>query len=663
MSKISEHIFGLYSQLVGDEIQPIDENVVDEAMGVINKINVTDDNSLFYFLSAINLLNAAIKTEKYKSRLFYEFIKTRVSAVADCVLKNATSFYDSKLYYDKNQKCLYFEVYGVIFSFHQIKETKQILIVAANNPPITWTGVRLQRIAQNIFLFAKEQLNTIQMQDQSPSIAPIKESKNTELLNKLVECPDCGKKISKSAFICPNCGHIPLYNIITNSYKVGDKVQISFNTNKVSGEIVNLTPVFATIKKRDETIITVRQTSIDSIQNILTTTEVENNFRDADSLSSQKVLDIFDLLLLKIFPILSINNRTLIPTNATIVDINDNGINITTDSGLSETLRGNFVNFKKKSCAPGSRLYCNRINENSTMFSLIETSYHDVMNLFRKALVYRKGVTAKRKKTMLAVLKFMMDEMTSKKEAYIEIEKFQKIILSYVGTDPDIFDDEAEEYDKSTNTPEDQSIKAIHPTNVELYKTESEKILENGGLQLKVMGKVDLDSIPYSKRTRFPKIIETSHTDNDSSQRKLVKPTILFSNEVTAFLSKKMPNLNESKCKQLEKELDTLIRNGQKEECLKRSYQIINTSRPTPKYLRSYLDRIVNTEIALNHTTEALQSLAYLIVLTEQQSDVNVNSIGHLYITMARLYQKDNNREEALKAILYAESVKLRAVI
>lgn len=151
----------------------------------------------------------------------------------------------------------------------------------------------------------------------------------------------------------------------------------------------------------DETIITVRQTSIDSIQNISTATEIENNFRDVDRLSSQKLLDIFDALLLKIFPILSINNRTLIPTNATIVGINDNGINITTDSGLSETLSGNFVNFKKKSCAPGSRLYCNKINENSTMFSLIETSYHDVMNLFRKVLVYRKGVTAKRKKQCL----------------------------------------------------------------------------------------------------------------------------------------------------------------------------------------------------------------------------------------------------------------------
>ena len=81
MSKISEHIFRLYSQLVGDEIQPIDENVVDEAMDVINKINVTDANSLFYFLSAINLLNAAIKTEKYKSRfeMSYElFVRFRI---------------------------------------------------------------------------------------------------------------------------------------------------------------------------------------------------------------------------------------------------------------------------------------------------------------------------------------------------------------------------------------------------------------------------------------------------------------------------------------------------------------------------------------------------------------------------------------------------------
>ena len=62
MSTISEHIFGLYNQLVDDEIQPIDETVVDDAIGVINKISVSDADSLFYFLAAMNLLNAAIKT-------------------------------------------------------------------------------------------------------------------------------------------------------------------------------------------------------------------------------------------------------------------------------------------------------------------------------------------------------------------------------------------------------------------------------------------------------------------------------------------------------------------------------------------------------------------------------------------------------------------------
>ena len=77
MSTISEHIFGLYNQLVDDEIQPIDETVVDDAIGVINKISVSDADSLFYFLAAMNLLNAAIKTAKHKSQLFYGFIKAR----------------------------------------------------------------------------------------------------------------------------------------------------------------------------------------------------------------------------------------------------------------------------------------------------------------------------------------------------------------------------------------------------------------------------------------------------------------------------------------------------------------------------------------------------------------------------------------------------------
>ena len=140
--------------------------------------------------------------------------------------------------------------------------------------------------------------------------------------------------------------------------------------------------------------------------------------------------------------------------------------------------------------------------------------------------------------------------------------------------------------------------------------------MEGSGLpQLKVLGKIDLDAIPGKKKNIFnnSSVASTEHIEITA------KPSILSSDEVMAFVDKKLPNLSELKCKQLEKELDTLIRNGQKEECLRQSYQIINTSRPTPKYLRSYLDRIVNTEIALDHTNEALQSLAYLIVLTENR--------------------------------------------
>lgn len=157
MSTISDHIFNLYNQLKENEIQHIDDYVVDEAVSVINSTNPTDTRSLFYILAAINLLNAAIKLERHKSHLFYGFIKSKIGKLADTYLNNPEMFEDVSVYYDNNQKCIYFDVYGVIFSFHQIQESKLIKTVASNNQPIIWAGIRLQRIAQNVFLYAKEQ--------------------------------------------------------------------------------------------------------------------------------------------------------------------------------------------------------------------------------------------------------------------------------------------------------------------------------------------------------------------------------------------------------------------------------------------------------------------------------------------------------------------------
>lgn len=652
MNQISEDIIKLYDQLEGDESQPINGSIVDEAISVINNRSAIDSNSLFLLLSALNLLNAAVKTEKHKSQLYYGFIKSKVSKIADVIIQDPASFASTSLFYDSVQKCMYFEVFGVIFSFHQIFETKLIKNVASKNTPIQWTGVRLQRIAQRVYELAKANF------DNRNVMAENLVTDRSEKIKKLKKCQDCGNEISPTALFCPHCGCIPNESIITNGYHAGDKVQVNYNINKILGEIVSISPIFLKIKRRNNGIITVRQSSIDSIQILEedTSDNIElSPINTKSPISTVQIVDSFDALLSNIFPILSIGNKTLIPTNATVTEINDSGIIITSDTGQSYVLDGIMVNFRKKTCFKGARLYCHKLSENGSMYSLLETTFHNVMTIFRKALLYRRGITAKRKKTMLAILKFMMDEMTFKKEAYTEIAKFQKNLLSYFGENAEIIDDETQavsDNEFSKNSSVHANLTIVHPVN--LYKTETERLLEGDGLpKLKVLGKINLDTLP-----RKTKKLSASSISDSIIVSEIPKPLILASDEVIEFLSKKLTNLSETKCKQLEKELDTLIRNGEKEECLRRSYQIINESRPTPKYLRSYLDRIVNTEIALNHTTEALQSLAYLIVLTEQQSDVNVNSIGHLYITMARLYQKDNNREEALKAILYAESVK-----
>ena len=652
MNQISEDIIKLYDQLEGDESQPIDGSIVDEAISVINNRSAIDSNSLFLLLSALNLLNAAVKTEKHKSQLYYGFIKSKVSKIADVIIQDPASFASTSLFYDSVQKCMYFEVFGVIFSFHQIFETKLIKNVASKNTPIQWTGVRLQRIAQRVYELAKANF------DNRNVMAENLVTDRSEKMKKLKKCQDCGNEISPTALFCPHCGCIPNESIITNGYHAGDKVQVNYNINKILGEIVSISPIFLKIKRRNNGIITVRQSSIDSIQILEedTSDNIElSPINTKSPISTVQIVDSFDALLSNIFPILSIGNKTLIPTNATVTEINDSGIIITSDTGQSYVLDGIMVNFRKKTCFKGARLYCHKLSENGSMYSLLETTFHNVMTIFRKALLYRRGITAKRKNTMLAILKFMMDEMTFKKEAYTEIAKFQKNLLSYFGENAEIIDDETQavsDNEFSKNSSVHANLTIVHPVN--LYKTETERLLEGDGLpKLKVLGKINLDALP-----RKTKKLSASSISDSIIVSEIPKPLILASDEVIEFLSKKLTNLSETKCKQLEKELDTLIRNGEKEECLRRSYQIINESRPTPKYLRSYLDRIVNTEIALNHTTEALQSLAYLIVLTEQQSDVNVNSIGHLYITMARLYQKDNNREEALKAILYAESVK-----
>ena len=94
-----------------------------------------------------------------------------------------------------------------------------------------------------------------------------------------------------------------------------------------------------------------------------------------------------------------------------------------------------------------------------------------------------------------------MNEMTFKKEAYTEIAKFQKNLLSYLGENADIIDNETQtKEDNEFSTIANEHNNSIIDQPVNLYKTETEKLIEGEGLpQLKVLGKINLDTLPRKK--------------------------------------------------------------------------------------------------------------------------------------------------------------------
>ena len=643
MSKISDHIFSLYNQLKENEIQHIDDYVVDEAVSVTNSTNPTDTHSLFYILAAINLLNAAIKLERHKSQLFYGFIKSKVSKLADAYLNNSEMFEDVSVYYDNNQKCIYFDVYGVIFSFHQIQESKLIKTIASNNQPIIWAGIRLQRIAQNVFLYAKEQ-HSIQKttEDSEKLLQEVHKDSlaTTDKSSNLSPCPDCNHMISISARSCPFCGSdLRLSENMLEGIRDGYSVRVSYNGISSSGRIEDVGKHIIKLVLDEEKWIRLRVSALDSVE-IIDTNELSTE------LFAQQASTFFE----HFFETTGIDKESLIITNSTITNTEKIGISVITDSGESVLcVKPGIVGYKKKTCTIGRRVYCGNIGSNGKCYSsIVEMSYGGLVGFFRKAISYNQNITQARKAQIFSILTFLMKETSNNPEAYLEIKNFRKKVKAFLGQlneECDSFTDIELPSEESSETNEANKVEDVQQQKPILYKTESEQITP----QLKIVGKIDLDKVPGKKKT-----ISSTNLPHLS----LEKPSIINSKEIKELLDKKLTNLSESKCKALEKELDSLIRNGEKEECLKRSYEIINTSRPTPKYLKSYLDRIVNTEIALDHVSEAKRSLAFLIAVTEQQDGTNANSLGHLYVTMARLYLKEGNKDEALKAIIYAENLR-----
>lgn len=586
MNQIKESVLNAYNALSDKESKPISEDSIKNAIRYIDDFDLKDSKSLFTIVAALNLLNAAVKKDDLKSSLYYAYIKTNVSKVADYYLSNKDRFEEATVFYDIPCKCFYFNIFDVIFSFHQIKETNNINN-AASFEPITWPGIRLQRIAQFIFEYGMQLTGGILNRDMMKSeLLPI--DKKNKTMNP---CPECGRMLSLSAKFCPNCGFdFSRDEEIAQDISEGEQVQIEVNGLLKIGIVQKKTKSFLDLKLQDDSIYRVKYSVITSI--LLTPHEIV----DVTTTSAQVNNLIYKLLTLE-----GISDDARIATNATIQDSSTGRVSVVTDGGKTIVCIAP-IGFSKKKTKNGDRLFCmGNLEAEVCYLSITEMTYKELADRLLR-LIARVSINPKQTQHINAILSYFR-QIAYKSDSREIIRQIKGIIKNLAG-------ENAEE------------------SPVDRFSKDNSEI--TGDL-----------ATPSGWKPEKP-----------SS-----KLAIIESAKIRTVLINKLPLMSEQDCRQTEKELDALIREGERDKCLSKSYEVIATKKPTPKYLRSYLDRIVNTEIALDHFEQAKDILSVLIAFSEEQKDTKPNNLSHLYISLARILVRLGNKEDASLALDWAEYI------
>lgn len=149
-----------------DHISEITSDKLIQAKTIL-VITPNNNKELFKVLIAMNLINAALKRKEFKSKekdalIHYGLLKPRVSRLFHHIIENRQKF-EIDFYINQQEKCAYIEIEGLQFSFHNItiNESLREFINSPLNNPKPWKGVRLQKIAGELFDYnrKKEALN------------------------------------------------------------------------------------------------------------------------------------------------------------------------------------------------------------------------------------------------------------------------------------------------------------------------------------------------------------------------------------------------------------------------------------------------------------------------------------------------------------------------
>ncbi len=127
-----------------------------EAAAGYAKMKPRSRSEYFLLLASLNLLNAAVKRSEYKHFLHYGLIKGNVSRLVQYLAKHPLSRSSVKMHIDMQKHVAYLLIMGWQFSFHNIKISESVRKYAesADNSPQEWHGIRLQRIAGELFRWA-----------------------------------------------------------------------------------------------------------------------------------------------------------------------------------------------------------------------------------------------------------------------------------------------------------------------------------------------------------------------------------------------------------------------------------------------------------------------------------------------------------------------------
>lgn len=144
----------IYAKNMDRTDKGINDLIITEALAEATK-SCQDPNEYFMVLSALNLLNSAIKDKRWKHDLSYEFIKGRAAELFEKWIKSPIDGVSA--YYNSKEGAVFFSVDGVVFSYHRIRISERIrnFIQLPGNKPILWSGVRLQKIPVELFDMAK----------------------------------------------------------------------------------------------------------------------------------------------------------------------------------------------------------------------------------------------------------------------------------------------------------------------------------------------------------------------------------------------------------------------------------------------------------------------------------------------------------------------------